>query len=91
MQKNRIHVDRLKIRLPRSMAGDARRIAGNIGREMMRKLADGVAPQTGAHRIDQLVVRGAQNESREIDLQGQIAQRVVSAVTQKLEAPGPKR
>lgn len=48
MAKQRIHVSNLKIRLPRSAARDARSIAENIGREILKNIAGDGRPRSGA-------------------------------------------
>lgn len=54
MKSKRIHIDNLKLRLPRSLAGDSRDLARRIGREIVQSLADAAQGRQGEHRIHEL-------------------------------------
>jgi len=56
MARQRIHIENLQIRLPREMAGEAESVAGRLGREIMKSIADAAKGQTGTIRIDQVTV-----------------------------------
>jgi hypothetical protein len=47
MTKRRVHIGNLRIRLPRSAAGDARAVAGELGRELLKNIAHETAGRTG--------------------------------------------
>lgn len=52
MTKQRVQIEHLKIRLPRSAASNAREIAGGLGRAILRSIAESVNGKTGEMRID---------------------------------------
>ena len=82
MTKRRIHIEHLKIRLPRSAVGEARNIADGLGREILQGLAESTAARTGAKRIEgvsagKLTTAGDTGASR---LQKEIAARIADQV-----------
>ena len=54
MAKQRIQIENLTIRLPRSAGLDAREIAGGFGREILKSVAQAANGKTGELRIDKL-------------------------------------
>ena len=54
MTKQRIQIENLKIRLPRSAASNAREIAGELGHAILRGIAESVNGRTGEIRIDEV-------------------------------------
>ena len=52
MSRSRIHIENMTIRLPRSMKNDPRRVAGDVGREVLTQLAETLDGRTGTHRVD---------------------------------------
>lgn len=54
MAKQRIHIENLRIRLPRMNTGNARNIAGEFVCEIMKSIAEVLRGKTGEMRIDNL-------------------------------------
>jgi hypothetical protein len=87
MSKRKIHIGNLQIRLPQSEAGQARAMAGGLGREVLQGMVDTTQGRTGTKRISDLSVgkltitgRGsAQNLSQHI------ARRVADELRKKIE------
>ena len=52
MNKSRIHIENMTIRMPRSVKNDPRRVASDVGREVLTQLAEAFHGQTGTRRID---------------------------------------
>jgi len=87
MTKRRVHIENLKIRIPGSAAGQARNIAGGLGREILREIAESTAGKTGAKSIGELSA-GKIRVSGGADvpgLQGEIARRVAAEVKKRFE------
>jgi hypothetical protein len=87
MTKRKVHIENLKIRIPGSAAGQARDIAGGLGREILREIAEATAGKTGAKSIGELSagkvrVSGGADVS---GLQGEIARRVAGEVKKRFE------
>ncbi len=86
MSKRKIHIQNLQIRLPRGAAGEARTIAGGLGQEILRSIAESTSGKTGTRRVGQISAgkiistggAGAQ------DLQKQIARRVADELRKKI-------
>lgn len=87
MVKRKVHIENLKIRLPQSAAGQARAIAGGLGRDILREVAEATRDKTGTKRIGKIASgkvkvsggAGGQNVSKEI------ARRVVAELAKRFE------
>jgi hypothetical protein len=89
MSKRKVHIENLKIRIPGSAAGEARDIAGGLGREILREIAESTAGKTGAKSIGELSagkvrVSGGGGAGAH-GLQGEIARRVAAEVKKRFE------
>ena len=62
MNKSRIHIESMTIRLPRSIKRDPRRVAGDVGREVLTHLAEAFHGRTGAQRVDAVSARLSADE-----------------------------
>lgn len=54
MTKSRIHIENLRIKLPRSMRNDARAAGASIAHEVAHRLAGVATGRTGMIRIDEV-------------------------------------
>jgi hypothetical protein len=87
MSSRKVHIENLKIRLPRSAAASARAIAGGLGADILRGVADATRDKTGTKRIDELSTgkitasdgAGGQNLSK------QISRRVAAELARRFE------
>jgi hypothetical protein len=87
MTKRKVHIENLRIRIPGSAAGQARDIAGGLGREILREIAESTAGKTGAKSIGELST-GKVRVSGGADaagLRGEIARRVAVEVKKRFE------
>jgi hypothetical protein len=87
MTKRKVHIENLKIRIPGSAAGQARDIAGGLGREILREIAESTAGKTGAKSIGELSagkirVSGGGGVP---GLQAELARRVAAEVKKRFE------
>ena len=57
MNRSKIHIEKMTIRLPRSAKHDPRQVAGDVGREVLTQLAEAFHGQTGTRRVDTLSAR----------------------------------
>jgi hypothetical protein len=86
MSKQTIHIDNLRIRLPRGAAASARSIARGLGGEILRSLAEAAHGQTGAERIEKISVGGkiqAASGAAPEKLQKEIARRVAAELKKR--------
>jgi len=84
MAKRRIHIENLRIRLPREMAGSARSLAGGLGHEIMKSIADVSHGQTGEMRIDQISAGNIRAAGTAADIQQRAAAGVSVEVIKRL-------
>jgi hypothetical protein len=84
MAKRRIHIENLRIRLPRAMAGSARSLAGGLGREIMASIADASRGKTGEMRIDQISVENIKAAGGAAAIQKRAAAGISAEVNQRL-------
>ena len=89
MQKNRIHIEKLRIRLPSGMAPDARSIGTNIGRELMHRVAALGAGRAGAKRIDDLSIAPIRSANA-ASIPDQVAGKVVDEIGKRLDERGKR-
>ena len=87
MSKRKIHIGNLKIRLPRTSAGQARAIAGGLGKEILHGIAKSTAGKSGARKIGEISagkisVTGGADAPK---LQQQIAGRVMDELRRSFE------
>ena len=54
MGKRNVHIGNLKLHLPRSAAGSARQIAGGLGDEIIRKVAEATRARHGTMRMEEV-------------------------------------
>jgi len=88
MSRRKIHVENLKIRLPRSAGASARAIAGGLGREILQGIADATRHKTGTKRIGELST-GKITISRGIsgrNVGNQVADRVAADLAKRFES-----
>jgi hypothetical protein len=87
MSKHNVHIGNVKIRLPRSAAGSARQIAGGIGHEILRSVAEATRGRQGTMRVEEVsagkiaAAGGASPES----LQRRIAGRVAAELRKRFD------
>ena len=82
MTKRSVHIGSLSIRIPRSLAGQAAALAGGLGRQILRSIAESTAAKTGTTKIesiDAVEVRVGRN-----DPVGNLPKQVASQVGQQL-------
>jgi hypothetical protein len=84
MAKRRIHIENLRIRLPRAMAGRARSLAGGLGREILKSIADASRGKTGEMQIDQISVENIKAAGGAADIQKRAAAGISAEVNQRL-------
>ena len=84
MARRRIHIENLRIRLPRAMAGSACSLAGGLGREIMESIADASRGKTGAMQIDQISVENIKAAGAAADIQKRAAAGVSAEVNKRL-------
>ena len=87
MTKRKIHIENLKIRIPGAAAGQARDIAGGLGREILREIAESTGGKTGAKSIGELSAGNVRvsGSAGMPGLQGEIARRVAAEVKKRFE------
>ncbi len=54
MNKRRVHIENLTIRIPQSSAGQACAIAGGIGKEILHGIAESTAGNSGTKKIGEI-------------------------------------
>jgi hypothetical protein len=74
MAKRRIHIENLRMRLPRGMAGSARSLAGGFGREIMKSIANASRGKTGEMRIDLISAANIRTAGGEAEIQKRAAE-----------------
>ena len=84
MAKRRIHIENLRIRLPRGMAGSARSLAGGLGREIMKSIADASRGKTGEVQIDQISAGNIRAAGSAADIQKRAAAGISAEVNKRL-------
>jgi hypothetical protein len=84
MAKQRIHIENLRIRLPRGMAGNARSIAGGFGCEIMKNIADALRGKTGEMRIDNISTATIKTTGGEVDIRRRAAEEIAAEVKKRL-------
>ena len=84
MAKRRIHIGNLRIRLPRGMAGSARSLAGGLGREIMKSIADASRGKTGAVRVDKIPAAKIKTAGGEADIRKRAAAEISAEVKKRL-------
>jgi hypothetical protein len=87
MTKRKVHIENLRIRIPGAAAGQARNIAGGLGREILREVAESTAGKIGTKSIGELSagkikVSGGAGVAGS---QGEIARRVAAEVKKRFE------
>jgi hypothetical protein len=87
MTKRKVHIENLKIRIPGSAAGQARNIAGGLGREILREIAESTAGKTGAKSIGEVSAGNVRvsGGAGARGLQVEIARRVAAEVKKRFE------
>lgn len=83
MAKQRIHIENLQISFPRGMAGSARSLAGGLGREIMKSIADASRGKTGEMRIDQISAQNINAAGSAADIQKRAAAEISAAVSKR--------
>jgi hypothetical protein len=84
MSKRNIHIDRLQIRLPRSAAGSAREIAGNLGNDILRNLSEATSGRRGSMRIEE-VSAGKIKDTGADGIRKQAAKRIAAELKKRFE------
>lgn len=84
MSKRSIHIDRLQIRLPRSAAGIAREIAGNLGRDILRNVSEATSGRGGSVRIGE-ISGGKITGSSTASIRKQAAERIAAEIAKRFE------
>lgn len=87
MSKRNIHIDNLQIRLPRGASNWARRIAGGLGNEILRSVAEAAQGRSGTERIKEINVAGkikGNTFANPESLQKEIAGRVAAELAKKI-------
>ena len=84
MAKQRIHIENLRIRLPRGMAGNARSIAGGFGCEIIKSIADVSRGKTGERRIDKISAATIKTAGGEADIRKRAAEEISTEVKKRL-------
>ena len=84
MAKRRIHIENLRIRLPREMAGSARSLAGGLGREIIKSIADASRSQTGERRIDHISAENIKATGGADNIQKRTAAGISAEVNKRL-------
>jgi hypothetical protein len=84
MAKRRIHIENLRIRLPRGMAGSVRSLAGGLGREIMKSIADASRGKTGEMQIDQISAENIKAAGSAADIQKRAAAGISAEVNKRL-------
>ena len=84
MAKQRIHIENLRIRLPRGMAGNARSIAGGFGCEIMKSIADASRGKTGEMRIDRISTATIKTAGSEVDIRKRAEEETSAEVKKRL-------
>jgi hypothetical protein len=87
MTKRKVHIENLKIRIPGSAAGQAQNIAGGLGREILREIAESTAGETGAKSIGEISAGKIRlsGGAGAAGSQGEIARRVAAEVKKRFE------
>jgi hypothetical protein len=86
MNKRKIHIGNLQIRLPRSAAGQARSIAAGLGTEILQSIAGSTSGETGKKRVGQISAgKIISTEAGVPDLQKQIARKVAEELVKRFE------
>ena len=87
MNKHRVHIENLSIRIPHGSAGQARAIAGGLGKEILQGIAISTSKISGKKKIGELsagklrVTDGADATG----LQKKIAGRVADELRKKFD------
>jgi hypothetical protein len=87
MNKRKIHIENLKIRLPRGTASHPGLFAGELGNEILQDLGEMTRGKTGRRHIDELSP-GAIRISGGVERQGlqrHIARRVADEIGKRIE------
>ena len=84
MAKRRIHIENLRIKLPREMAGSARSLAGGLGREIMKSIADASRGKTGEMQIGQISAENIKAAGSAADIQKRAAAGISAEVIKRL-------
>jgi hypothetical protein len=87
MTQHRIHIENVTIRIPHSWAGQARFIAGGLGREILHTVAEATAGKSGIKKIGEITagkicVNGSADA---LGLKKQIADRLAQELREKLD------
>ena len=83
MTRNKIHIEKLRIKLPRSMRRDARSAASSIANDIARTVANAASGQIGNVRVDEISVGRVQDIST-------VGEKAANKVSQILNARSRK-
>jgi hypothetical protein len=64
MAKSRVHIESLRIRLPRGMRHQASAVGSSIAQDVASHIANATSGRTGAIRIDEISAGHVKNVSR---------------------------
>jgi hypothetical protein len=84
MAKHRIHIENLRIKLPRTMSGDAVGIANGLGREIMKGIADVSCGKSGELRIDRISAPVIRRAVGKADTQKRAAEEISAQIKKRL-------
>jgi hypothetical protein len=87
MPTRRIHIENVRIRLPRRAGGtvlDPRAVAAGCGSEILRGIAEAATGRTGAIRIGELMTGAIRAEGAAGAIPRQVAERIAADVRKKL-------
>ena len=84
MVKRRIHIENLRMRIPREMAGNVRCIAGGFGAEIMKSIAVAAHGKTGEMRIDKISSATIRMTGGEADIRKRAVGEVSAEVKRRL-------
>jgi hypothetical protein len=87
MAERKVHIENLRIRIPRGSVGQARAIAEGLGKAALRGVAESTVGQRGVKRIGEIAI-GKVTVAGGAGIQGvqqQIAGRLAAALRKKVE------
>ena len=76
MAKSRIHIENLRIKLPRGMRHQASAVGRSIAEDVASHIATATSGRTGAIRIDEIPA----GRVKSVDLAGELAAKRVSGI-----------
>lgn len=88
MIRRKIHIDNLKIKLPRGMAGEAKSIAAGIGSDVMRSIAEATSGKNGSIRIDEISAGKLRTSGGAGTVQKQAAAQMANAAIKRISGGG---